>query len=72
MIDEPVQLLGVKEVLLLTGLSRSTLNHHRFETSKSPFPEPRWTIANSPIWHPDDVTMWLKTRDSRRGRPAGG
>lgn len=63
-----IELLAIEQVLSLTGISRSTLGHHRSSpNAKTPFPQPMIVAGQSPLWNKADVDKWITTRDTRSG-----
>lgn len=60
------ELVDLHQVLKITGLSSSTLHHHRTsEKSKTPFPAPVQVLGQSPVWLLSDVVAWCRTSRQR-------
>lgn len=49
-----------------TKMSRSTLNHHLSDASKSPLPQPT-RFYGKPLWPVAAIDTWLEERDAQRG-----
>lgn len=58
------RLMRIREVLQLSGLSRTTLYR---EINSHAFPAPVKLSSRSVGWLQDDVTQWLESRITQRG-----
>lgn len=67
-----MDLIDISEVLRITGLTRSTLHHHRAGHSKTPFPAPAIVAGQSPLWKRQDVEDWSGNERKRGPRVTGG
>lgn len=64
-----MRLLRLREVLKVTGLSRTTI--YRLE-SRGKFPSRRQLSANAVAWLEDDVSAWIGARPTSTGRDPCG